>query len=74
MTRAPTAILAAAAVLFAVAARAETPEETRYATELKSCDQLPEAERKSCRDRVEAKIKTEWKARIEQESKRQNWK
>lgn len=52
---------------------AQTLEETRYAGELKACDSLPEAERKPCREKVEAKIKADWKARIEVESRRQRW-
>lgn len=62
-----------AAVACGGAARAETPEETRYAGELKACGQLPEAERKPCQDKVQAKIKADWKARIEVESRRQRW-
>jgi hypothetical protein len=63
------AALALGLALVAPAA-AQTLEENRYADELKACAQRPEAERKACEDVVRAKIKAEWKARIEIESRR----
>jgi len=64
------AALAIALAALAGPAVAQTPEENRYAGELKACAQRPEAERKACEDAVRAKIKADWKARIEVESRR----
>lgn len=49
----------------------ETREEQKYADELKACAQRPtDAERKSCEAAVREKIRQEWRARIESESRR----
>lgn len=57
---------------FAPVCTAQTLEENRYASELRACAQLAEAERKPCEDKVRAKIKAEHKARIEAESRRRH--
>lgn len=49
---------------------AQTIEEVRHQGELRACASLAEAERKSCEDRVRAKISAEWKARIEEQARR----
>lgn len=73
-TRTTFLVIAAAFSLAVICpgANAQTIEENRYAGELKACGQLPEAERKPCEDRVRAKIRAEFTARIEAESRRRH--
>ena len=60
----------AAALLSPPVLAQKTQEEIRYEAELKACDSQPPAQRGSCRDLVEAKIKAAWIARIEEQSRR----
>ncbi len=66
------AVLSAGIAALAPAGTAQTLEENRYAGELRACAQLAEAERKPCEDKVRAKIKAEFTARIEAESRRRH--
>ena len=67
----PAAPLALAVLFLAAPVLAQqTPEEIRYAAELKACDRQPPEQRGTCRDLVEAKIKADWIARIEDQSRR----
>ena len=64
------AVLSLCLMVLGPPAMTQTIEENRYASELRACAQLPEADRKPCEDRVHAKINAERRARIEAESNR----
>lgn len=63
------ALLALPALSLSAAAQ-QLQEEIRFQPELKACEALPEPQRLSCVDAVQAKIKTAWIARIEEQSRR----